>query len=405
MKTLILFIDAFSFTDLNEKNAPFIFNLAKNGSYGPLTTIPAGYHIEYSMLSGSLPLKHNVWTWYYLKKNSSFSKIKYIKPLIKLLNKNEKMQRKLIDVYINLLRLLSGKTRFLKTNKIPINLLEKFEIAVDKSYVDHNPLNVPTLFDIFRKQNINYVAMEYPTISNKNKTWFYSGKDDFKQLEKTEKLLEKYDVVYNHIWNLDSIEHKYGLHSAEALEHIKKIDSYVEKIVLSQREPIKIVIFSDHGGCNVNQTKNILDILKGFNVDYFIGSTTCQIWFKEDNLKEKERLKNILKDHDYLIYDKKNIEKELKIPYKREFVGDILAWVKPGEQIYPDFFRDTDKVKSMHGYTQKVPEMAGIFIMNGFDKKDKKNKIKEMMLYDIAPTILKGFNMEIPKEWDGKARV
>ena len=64
-KTLILFIDAFSFSDLTEERTPFMFKLAKQGAYGPLETIPAGYHIEYSMLAGCLPLKHNIWTWYY----------------------------------------------------------------------------------------------------------------------------------------------------------------------------------------------------------------------------------------------------------------------------------------------------------------------------------------------------
>ena len=48
----------------------------------------AGYHVEYSMLSGYYPLKHNVWTWYYYDtKNSCFKWIKPLKPLFKLLDR------------------------------------------------------------------------------------------------------------------------------------------------------------------------------------------------------------------------------------------------------------------------------------------------------------------------------
>jgi predicted AlkP superfamily phosphohydrolase/phosphomutase len=57
----------------------------------------------------------------------------------------------------------------------------------------------------------------------------------------------------------------------------------------------------------------------------------------------------------------------------------------------------------MHGYTEKVPELAGIFVMKFHNT--RKKKIQNMKLYDIAPTILKAMNIEIPTIWDGKSRV
>ncbi len=403
MKTLILFLDAFSFTDLNEKNTPYIYSLAKKGNYGSLKTIPAGYHIEYSMLSGCLPLKHNVWAWYYMKPEGSFSKIKYISPLIKIMEKlNLKNQaRTFVDVYINLIRLFQGKTRFLKTNKIPYSLLKKFEISVDKMHFEHNPLPVPTLFDIFRKNNIKYIAREFPVFSDNQKTGFYFTKGDKKQLKLAINSLKKYDVSYLHIWQLDALEHKYGLHSNQAKEYLKEIDTELKK--LTQNKKMNIIIFSDHGGVNVTKTKNPLPIIKKYDCDYFIGSTTLQIWLKNKDKSKLDELKKELKQKDFLVYDKNNIEKQLFIPYKREFVGDVLAFVKPGHQIYPDFFRDTARVKSMHGYSEKTPELNGLFIISGFNLKN--NKLKNMKLYDIAPTILKAFNIPLPKIWDGKSKI
>jgi predicted AlkP superfamily pyrophosphatase or phosphodiesterase len=399
MKTLILFIDAFSFSDLKKENCPFLYSLAKEGASGNLTTIPAGYHIEYSMVSGCLPLKHNVWAWYYLNPKGSFSKIKYIKKILNKI-KNERIKRLIVDYYVNFIRLISGKTRFLKTNKIPLSILEKFDVSVDKMHFEHNPLPVPTMFDVFRKNNIKYVGMEFPIISDNKKTGFYFKKGDTKELRIAEGKLRKYDLVYLHIWGLDALEHKYGLHSKEALGYIKNIDNQIRRITEKNKDA-NIVIFSDHGGVNVKKTKDILSILKKYDCNYFLGSTSAQIWLKDKN--RKPELKKELKAEGYLVYDETNIEKELFIPYKREFVGDLLAYVKPGEQIYPDFFRNTSKVKSMHGYTEKKPELAGIFIMKMANI--KKKKIQGMNLYDIAPTILKAMNLKIPKIWDGKSKV
>lgn len=401
MKTLILFIDAFSFSDLKKENCPFLYSLAREGTFGSLTTIPAGYHIEYSMVSGCLPLKHNVWAWYYFNPKGSFSKIKYIKGILSKI-KNEKTKRLIIDYYVNFIRLISGKTRFLKTNKIPLQILEKFDVSIDKMHFEHNPLLVPTMFDVFRKNNIKYVGMEFPIISDNKKTRFYFNKGDVKELHIAEKKLKKYDVVYLHIWGLDAIEHKCGLHSQEAIDYIKNIDNQIERVI-KRNKSLNIVIFSDHGGVNVKKTKDILSILKKYDCDYFLGSTSAQIWFRNENNSKKLELKKELKKKDYLVYDETNIERELFIPYKREFVGDLMAYVKPGEQIYPDFFRDTARVKSMHGYTEKKPELAGIFIMKMVNSKNK--KIQGMKLYDIAPTILKEMGLEIPRIWDGKARV
>jgi len=403
MKTLILFLDAISFSDFNKENFPFLYGLAQKEVYGPLSPVPSGYHTEYSMLSGCLPLKHNVWTWFYMKKNSSFSKIRYVLPVIKLLEKLKlgKMVRNIADAYINLFRLLSGKSRFLKTYNIPLDLIEKFEIAVDKSYVDHNPLPVPTFFDLLRRLEVRYVAMDYPTISDNKGTSFYLGKDDFKQLKKAGRLLREYPVVYVHVWNLDEIEHKYGLHSKEATDYMRKLDDYIKRIALSEKDGVRLVVFSDHGGCNVKKTKNIQKIIKKFDANYFAGSTSAQIWLKDK--KDKEKIEKELRKEDYLVYDEDNIEKELFIPYKREFVGDILACVKPGEQIYPDFFRKTSNAKSMHGYTKKSPELNGIFIMGGFGL--GRRRVRNMKLYDIVPTMLKAMRIKIPKYIDGKARI
>ena len=178
----------------------------------------------------------------------------------------------------------------MSTNKIPLDFLPYFDISIDKSYVDHNPICVPTLFDLLRKEGIKYSAMDYPTISGNKRTFFYLGKRDLKQLDKLKKLLKKNSVVYAHIWDLDAIEHKYGLHSREALEHIKKLDNKLKEIISSEKE-MNVVIFSDHGGCNVKKTRNILPLIQDYAEIYFIGSTNANIWlkiFKKRRIRKKD---------------------------------------------------------------------------------------------------------------------
>lgn len=406
MVTIALFLDALRYDDLNKENCPYLYELAVNGTSGRLHTL-AGYHIEYSMLSGYYPLEHNVWIWYYYDpKNSCFKWINPIKPLLKILDRSflRNMSRNFIGYSTMLSRYINGKTRFLKLNEIPIDKLSYFNISVDKFYTDVNALNVPTLFDTLRDNNKKYFAMEYPWIATKDgmKIAFFKADDNsnFKLLER--ELKKGYDLLYCHVWNLDSLQHKYGIRSKEALGHLKKIDDNVKSLVENAKktDDVNVIIFSDHGMTEVIGTINPLDILNEYNAEYFLGSTMVQIWLKD--ISKKDEVRQRFLKLNCLVYDEYNIE-ELKIPYKREFVGDLLVAAKPGYQFYPDFFRKDHNAKAMHGYTMKNKDLDGIFIING--KNIKKNALNDASLVDIVPTILKVMSIKIKEKYDGKARI
>src|SRR3989344_6541715 len=130
MKTIVLFLDAFRHEDLNEGNCPYLHKLACSGTSGRLSTL-AGYHVEYSMLSGYYPLKHNVWIWYYYdEKNSCFRWIRPFRPMFKMLDNTalRNLSRGFISYATMFSRYVNGKTRLLKANEIPIEKLDKFNI-------------------------------------------------------------------------------------------------------------------------------------------------------------------------------------------------------------------------------------------------------------------------------------
>lgn len=406
MKTIVLFLDAFRYKDMNKNNCPYIYELAKCGAYGPLKTL-AGYHVEYSMLSGYYPLKHNVWIWYYYDKGvSCFKWIKPLKPLLIYLDGTllRSLTRNFISYTTMLIRYFQGKTRLLRANEIPIEKLDKFNISVDKFYTDRNSLNVPTLFDVLRENKVKYIASEYPWIATNGcmKISFFKKNDEsnFKLLKKN---IEKYELLYCHVWNLDSLQHKYGVESRESLIHIKKIDGCVKDLVEASKEidrDLNIVIFSDHGMTDVIGTINAVEVLKNYEANYFIGSTTAQIWLND--LYKKNEIKQKFLKLNCIVYDEKNIE-NIKIPYNRSFVGDMLVAARPGYQFYPDFFRKDANARAMHGYTTKNKDLDGIFIINGSNVKN--DHIKNASLVDIMPTILKLIGIKKYDEYDGKARI
>ena len=407
MKTIVLFLDAFRYDDLTKENCPYLYNLAKIGASGRLKTL-AGYHVEYSMLSGYYPLKHNVWCWYYYDlRNSCFKWIKPLKFLFKALDKTpfRNLIRNFISYATMLFRVLDGKTRLLKINEIPIGKLDDFNISVDRFYTDKNSLNVPTLFDTLRKNSKKFFALEYPwkTTNEKMRLAFFEKTDqaNFSMLKK--KINEGYEVLYCHIWNLDSLQHKYGIRSKEALEHIKLIDNNVKELVENAKRihgDVNIVIFSDHGMTPVKKTINALEIIKDYDADYFLGSTMIQIWLR--NKEKKTEIKQRFLKLNCQVYDETNI-KEVKIPYKREFTGDLLIVARPGYQFYPDFFRKDKNAAAMHGYITKNKDLDGIFIVNG--ENIKKRILKETSLVDITPTILKLIGIKSEEEYNGKARI
>jgi len=409
MAGLMLFLDAFRHSYLTEKNTPFIYSLAENGISTNLNTLP-GYHVEYSILSGAYPTKHNVWAWFYLNQEKApFRWVKAMQPLFSPIDKTgfKKYLRNFITYYTCFMRYASGKTRLLKINELPLDKVHLFDITVDRSYVDKDSLNVPTLFDVLRQNNKKYIASEWPVIGTHEKTYVKtSGSSDREKFEFLKNTINKdYDFRFCHFWNLDSLMHMYGINHPKVKEHLRALDNWVEELVTSLRkkEPTLVSIFSDHGMVEVQNTVNVIKHLKSSGIpekDYIIfpDSTMTRIWLK--NQGQKQNLVSALQElKSGKIYDKQNIH-ELHIPYVREYVGDILFMVNPGLQISPNFFQAGEVAKAMHGYSIHNPELDGIFIMNG--PGINASKYKDAKLVDVCPSTLNAIGITPPSSCDGR---
>jgi len=408
MKTLILFLDAIRFDDLNKENTPFLYALSQKGAFGRLDTL-FGYHVEYSIFTGSYPTKHNVWTWlHYDKKKSSF---RWIKPFLFLfIPLDRTFLSRYLRIFISAVtcffRYLKGQTRILPINKIPLKEAVKFDFTIDKNYVDFNPLPIPTLFDILRQKNISFWAFEWPIFGNRKKVSFkLFGNNDRDKLRFVKKEVKKRDLVYCHVWQLDSITHKFGVGSPEVKKHLRFLDSQVKEIIEENGglDNFNLVIFSDHGMASIKGKVDIMPILKPYlsRIEILPDSTMVRIWLKDQSIKD-----NLGHDLELLdggrVYTKKNVG-ELKINYDRKYMGDLLFAVDVGLQISPNFFQDNEMARAMHGYVGHSPDLDGILIVNS--PKIKLKRIKEANLVDLMPTILDLLNIETELNFDGESKI
>lgn len=411
MKTIAIFLDGFRFTYLDPDLTPFLYGLAKDGLLANLNTLP-GYHVEYSIFSGSFPTKHNVWGWFYL--NPSRSSFRWMRPFVPLLglfdhSPTDKMLRRFISAVTCLLRLSRGKSRLIPINMLPLKEATRFDIAVDKSYIDQNPLGVPTLLDCLRDARRPYLASEWPMCANQHRIWLspFERGDGAKLSRLFKEASQHYEFVFTHVWELDSKSHAYGIDSPEVQGHIRFLDSTIGRLVAQfrQAEDANIVVFSEHGMVPVEgvidlgQTLAAMGFEDGRDYSAFPGSTMAQIWLREPHLQG--RIKNELAIQDGLeIYDEDSIH-QLMIPYHRDYAGDLLLAVKPGYQFRPNYFQADGVAKAMHGYTQSTPNLDSILIVNGPGVSPK--RAENARLVDIAPTLAELMGIEAPAEWDGES--
>lgn len=405
MKTLILFLDSLRFLDVNQQNTPFFDQICQRSAFGPLTPL-FGYHTEYSIISGCYPAKHNIWTWFHYAPNSSFGWIRPFLPTFRIIDKTffSSYLRKFISLVTCLLRYLGGKTRIIPIYKIPLNEAVKFEYTVDKNHTDFDSLPLPNLFDILQRNKIAFWASDWPFITDNNgiRLSFFTNNEAAK-LKAAAKALLKKEAVYLHVWELDYVQHKFGIESPEVKQHLSFLDKQIEKIVASfgGLDNLNLVIFSDHGMAKVINKVDILPVLRPYlsKIDFFPDSTMARIWLKDQSIKDrlKEDLAALRCGR---IYDRENAE-NLKINYSRSHSGDLLFALDIGLQLSPNFFQGHQLAKAMHGYVDHGPDLEGVLIVSS--PKIQPKKVESANLVDVVPTILDLLDIKTNINFDGKS--
>ena len=177
----------------------------------------------------------------------------------------------------------------------------------------------------------------------------------------------------------DVLGHKFGPHSKEIINGLKKLDleikEFHEKCIKDNKDS-RISFLGDHGMEKVERSIDIqfiidticikMNLKQGKDLFYFLDSTMFRVWWKSSNTEKfnlfsKELNSNKeLKENGYFLSDE-DCKNEGLPPVKD--MGDIVWWAKKGIQISPDFFHNEGKTKAgMHGYLKKDKISSGFFL-------------------------------------------
>lgn len=255
----------------------------------------------------------------------------------------------------------------------------------------------------------------------------------------TEYLLTKtsWDFAITYLPTIDNLQHLlYGIDDSRALDAIfnayKLADKFVE---LNSRYADTIFICSDHGISKIRKKIYINKILEKINVlkiedgkidwrrtkAFYGGGGIIRINLKdreENGIVSKEEFPKLVK---YIVRNLENIVDDGEKVFTRIYEKESPAGDREGDiEITPRYLygmssdvesTDDEIIKQVipyktstgdHGYFRKE-DMYGAFFAYG-DKIRKTREKMEVRIIDIAPTILKLFNVQNKKS-DGRALV
>lgn len=396
---VMILIDAFSNDYLSKEDTPFLYSMANNGYHYQVDSLFAYRGIEATIFSGVSPNIHKIWTEFCLKSDVANEKKvktnKFFKKIIKIVDaiSNDRLSR--VSRYVYHKYILRSELHM--TNLIPVDISEHFETSQPYIFKPNALGEIPTLFDIFRENNNNFIFLAAPIT-----------KGDTDALDKTLQTINKenYDFWFMKFGNLDPLGHKFGPHSDELKKGLKRVDFMVEQVVdkfqAKYRDPV-FIILSDHGMTEVKKTIDVMHELEELNLimpnDYimFLDSAMARFWFF--NQKARIKIMDKLSDIQYgYILDNSNLE-QLGIDKVGCCYGEEIFALEEGYTIFPDFFRRGSPPKGMHGYAF---ESDNNILVISSPKIDLKRR-KKAYFVDLVPTVLDLMGLPIPHLCEGSS--
>ena len=368
MKTYVLWIDALSSLDINQKITPYLYYLSRKYNLGEVTPVLGYNSIAAAFFTGYYPEETNQFT-VFCKLEDSLEKQFFLKILPPPYSS---YPQNLIQYYKN--------EKFL-TYYPKYEHIRFFNLAQKGFYHQQNAIDKKTIFNYLDNNQNPYYCLKWPLfIYPKFKNGLYRTRDKLLLFNNNDYELTKYfikninknkaDVFFHTLGSLDNIAHFNKRNSLKFQTHLKYIDNcvklFVSKIDLKRDN---FMIWSDHGMVGIKQYVNILKELpiNGDGINYFIDSTIARFWFH--NFKKKKYIMDNLS----LYNQGRWLNKEDMIKYRIRFsdsrFGNEMFLLNEGSVFSPNFYdKGTDYV-GMHGYSGATKEEKGTLIINKSFKK------------------------------------
>lgn len=408
-KTVFLYLDGFKYSYLAKTR--FLKKLSEKSVYGNTKIIPM-HQFEFTIFSGKLPEEHGLWVWYcFDPEKSPYKWTKYFLWLFRPAEKIPGMKgllRFFISGFSSLKMLLKGETRLVKIALIPLEKACLFGISAKKAYIDKKPIESKMLFDYLAENNVKYIASEFPFVST-------NGKMELKPLVSTDKKKLDYllkngggkDFIFVHLWKLDSVMHKYGSESSEALAYLQELDGMIESFLkkLGEKHNVRVIACSDHGMSGINGYLNMDGVIKqtgleeGVDYEKFYDSMMARFWCKNNKALEKikKKLQGIAEGRTFTPSD----AEKLFVSNERKIFGDLLFVANEGIQLLPNYFDGFGKTRAQHGFIPESNELDGMFML--YEEGMENRMAKDISILDILPSSLDFMGIRYEKGLKGKS--
>lgn len=342
---------------------------------------PFCFKPDAAYLAGLYPEESNSGTqFWYNPEASPFSMIKWAKKAFLLPYPVQLALRQAIRLVLT-----KRYRQSISTARIPFQFLPFFSQVWNRFPFEEGFSPSPTIFDLLRQQERRWVYLGAPVSNSKSdKIW-----RAFQNIP-----LKDISLIFILVSDLDGLGHKYGPHSVEYLNGVKKMGRFVS-IVCEHLEQeygrINGVVFGDHGMVEVRRSVNIREQLRTLparapkDYVYFLDSTVARFWFFSESAKNcvLKALNNV--EGGRWISNK--VRNYYKIRYNHNRFGEEIWWADGGTLIFPNFWQERKPVSGMHGYPREAAGNHAGFTIFGEKLSGLQGDDNEIEMVDVFPIL------------------
>lgn len=240
---------------------------------------------------------------------------------------------------------------------------------------------------------------------------------------------KKPNLTLLHLVDMDSMRHRYGVLSEEAMAALKRLDKHVAQVIQSTKEAgtfedTNFVILGDHYQINVDKMIHLNTLFakrnwltakpdQTFANDWQVMAKNCDgsTYIYTKNFGQQQRLRDLIS----------GVEGVEKIYSQQEAIAmgadpecTFMVEAKAGyyftdesdraqvvEKVLPEMMGDADRYQGVHGYHPNKPDYKTTVIFNGPMIKAG-HQVQQANLVDEAPTFARLLGLEFPEPLAGR---
>lgn len=403
---LVVIIDGCNENYINAASMPFVYHLKQEGSYIKMASIPS-FDLRLALFTGLTPHTTDTFVAFCLRPQvSAFRWLQWLKPSL-----TWHTGRPQIGWLLSVLHYLRSGVRSKFTG---ISLVTAAHYALTKTWVDFGciPLALLPYFSVDESIGLYQRKERMGSHGHLFGILRAHGFDVHFIYDDTEAITHRAvrvprragqrGVWILHYGDSDKAGHRFGPNSEQMRSVLRDIDASIRSVFAALEHEIDfLLLLSDHGMVEVQVDIDLWQALQELEAeiarDYFVflNSPLARFWFKTCQAETEVRQ---LLDR-FRAYGREVTKDELaakQIPTDDRY-GELIFWVRPGVNIWPNFYHQTP-VRGMHTYFDHE-DMVPLLLCH---RQAGLALAEPAHLKDVTPTILDLLGIPIPS-MDGKS--